>query len=89
MVINCYLFKETLLYLFIKLTLNYDNNNSFYFLTTNITEVFIAYINLSYFITNQIIILFICYQVFIFITPGLYKFEYVYLKTIFIVITSC
>lgn len=82
LIINCYYFKETLLYLFIKLNLTYDFFNSFYFLTTNVTEIFIVYIRLSYFVTNQVITVFICYQIYAFIAKGLYQFEHLYLKII-------
>jgi len=57
-----------------------------YFLTTDVTEVFIVYINLSYFIANQTIILFLGYQLFVFLSMGLYRFEYTYFKTILVVI---
>lgn len=87
MLINCYYFKESLLYIFIQLSSKNGNDNIFHFLTTNITEVFMTYIYLSYFLTNQLIIIFFCYQIFIFISPGLYTFEYRYLKRILSIIT--
>lgn len=85
-VINCYYCKEALLYVFIKLSLNPNYTNLLYFLTTDVTEVFIVYINLSYFIANQTIILFLGYQLFVFLSMGLYRFEYTYFKTILVVI---
>jgi len=85
-VINCYYYKEALLYVFIKLSLNPNYTNLLYFLTTDVTEVFIVYINLSYFIANQTIILFLGYQLFVFLSMGLYRFEYTYFKTILVVI---
>jgi len=87
MVINCYYFKETLLYTFIKLSLNPNYTNLLYFLTTDVTEVFFVYINLSYFVANQTIILFLAYQLFVFLSTGLYRFEYAYFKTVLVVIT--
>lgn len=89
MIVICYYFKETLLYIFIKPSLNSIDNDSFYFLTTNIAEIFMTYIHLSYFITNQIIIVFLCYQIFVFISTGLYAFEYLYLKTLLLTVAVC
>jgi len=88
MLIICYYFKETLLYLFIRPSSNFDKF-FFYFVTTNVTEIFTTYIRISYFISNQLIILFLLYQSFIFISEGLYKFEYNYIKTIMTAVTSC
>lgn len=86
-VINCYYFKETLLYVFVKLSLNSNYTNLLYFLTTDVTEVFIVYINLSYFIANQTITFFLGYQLFVFLSTGLYRFEYAYFKTVLVVLT--
>lgn len=85
-VINCYYFKETLLYVFIKLSLSPNYTSLLYFLTTDVTEVFTVYVNLSYFIANQTIILFLGYQLFTFLSTGLYRFEYVYFKIVSITI---
>ena len=51
---------------------------------TDVTEVFVTYLQLSYFIANQITFIFICYHIFVFISTGLYQFEYVYFKNIII-----
>jgi len=85
-VMNCYCYKETLLYVFIKLSLTPNYTNLLHFLTTDVTEVFIVYINLSYFIANQTIILFLGYQLFVFLSMGLYRFEYTYFKTVLVFI---
>lgn len=89
MVANCYYFKETLLYVFIRLSSSYGSSGSFYFLTTNVTEVFMTYVHLTYFITNQVGVIFVCYQIFIFISTGLYKFEYIYLKNVLTIVIIC
>lgn len=86
-VINCYCYKETLLYIFIKLSLTPNYTNLLHFLTTDVTEVFVVYINLSYFIANQTITLFLGYQLFVFLATGLYSFEYTYFKTVLVIIT--
>lgn len=88
MLIICYHFKETLLYLFIRPSSNLDKL-FFYFVTTNVTEIFNTYIQISYFISNQLILLFLIYQSLIFISEGLYEFEYNYLKFVTIIITFC
>jgi len=79
MVLTCYYFKETLLYLFIRSSINQEDN-PLYFVTTNVTEMFTTYIQISYFLSNQIIILFFIWQTIVFMSEGLYAFEYFYLK---------
>ena len=85
--INCYCFKETLLYLFMKLSLTSNNNVLFYFLTTDVAEIFIAYLQLSYFIANQLVTIFIYWQFFVFLSAGLHLFEYRYFKIIIFITT--
>ena len=87
--INCYFFKETLLYLFLKFNSVYHYNFIDHFLVTDVTEIFITYLQLSYFITNQITIIFVCYQFFIFFSTGFYKFEYLYFKNVSLIILTC
>ena len=87
--INCYYFKETLLYVFMRFSLKPDNNNLLYFLTTDVAEVFIAYIHLSSYVANQITIIFIYCQIFCFLSTGLHIFEYTYLKTILATTIVC
>lgn len=89
MMLNCYYFKETLLYIFMKLGSNSKGDNLIFFLTTDVAEVFIAYIHLSFYISNQIIILFLLYQIFFYLSPGLYIFEYIYFKTFLRVLLLC
>jgi len=87
--INCYYFKETLLYLFMRFSLDSNKNSLLYFLTTDVAEVFIAYLQLSYYIANQITVIFISCQLLAFVSSGLYLFEYIYLKNIILAITIC
>lgn len=87
--INCYFFKETLLYLFVKCITDYNCDNKFYFLTTHVTEVFIIYLQLSYFIANQLTLFFVSYQFFVFISSGLYTFERLYISNTGITIFVC
>ena len=48
-----------------------------------------TYLQLVYFITNQITFIFIYYQIFTFVSSGLYKFEYNYLKRMSLMILVC
>ena len=59
-----------------------NNNNLLCFLTTDVIEIFSAYIQLSLNIASQITILFIYCQTCAFLSTGLRAFEYDYLKTI-------
>jgi len=84
----CYLYKETILFILV------NSNNSFieydkksYFIFTNITEIFYVYIELSLFIANQITLLIFLYQVLMFLSLGLYQFEFLKLKFSFKVFT--
>lgn len=88
-IINCYYFKETLLYVFIKLSVTPKNNNLFYFLTTDVAEVFFVYLNLAFYAATQLTIVFLYCQFFHFLSTGLHTFEYIYLKTILQVILIC
>jgi len=89
LMINCYYFKETLLYIFMRFSVNSNHTNLVYFLTTDVAEVFIAYVQLSCYIANQIASIFLFFQVFCFLSTGLYKFEYMYLKNIIIITITC
>lgn len=84
--LNCYFFKETLLFGLIKVNSVHNSFETIYFLITGITEVFMTYLQLAYFTANQIAYLFFCYQFFAFLSTGLYRFEYFYLKNITIII---
>lgn len=82
MMLNCYYSKETLLYCIMGFSVKSSNMDLPFFLTTDVAEVFVAYIQLSYYVSNQIIIIFIFCQTFAFFSAGLYIFEYIYLKTV-------
>lgn len=80
----CYVYKETLL--FLSLT-NVDllscNNVVFYFIFTDVKEVFSVYLKLIFFVSKQVFIFYFIFHILAFISLGLYKFEYKYLKFIF------
>jgi sec-independent protein translocase protein TatC len=81
---TCYYYKETILFILV------NSNNSFleldnkpYFIFTNVTEIFYVYFELLLFISNQIAIIILLYQVLMFLSLGLYQFEFVKLKLTF------
>ena len=77
---TCYSYKEILLFLFIKPSLNLTSKfNKIYFISTNITEIFNTYINLAIFISNQIVFVLLII-VFVLLVDQISKF---YVKTHF------
>jgi sec-independent protein translocase protein TatC len=78
----CYLYKEILLFVFIKPSFILCKVNNLYFITTNITEIFSTYINLASFVSNQIFLFYSLYHLIKFIFPGLYIIEKNNLKQI-------
>ncbi len=81
---TCYHYKETILFILV------DSNNSFlelnnkpYFIFTNVTEIFYVYLELLLFVSNQIAIITLLYQTLMFLSLGLYQFEFVKLKLTF------
>nr|AEP20691.1 SecY-independent transporter protein [Durinskia baltica diatom endosymbiont] len=81
---TCYYCKEIILFAIVK------SNNSFlelsnkpYFIVTNVTEVFYVYFELVLFISNQIAIFVLIHQLFMFLSLGLYQFEFTKLKLLF------
>jgi Sec-independent protein secretion pathway component TatC len=76
-----YVYKETLLFTVIQpnLSLNYYKDN-FYFIFTNILEVFIVYLKLILFLSLQISFIYLFYHIFIFLSSGLFYLEYLYFK---------
>ena len=78
---SCYAFKETILYNII-LTFNKFKP---YFILTDITELFNIYFKLTFFISNQFLLLYILYHITMFLSAGLYKKEIKTLKLINIV----
>lgn len=81
-----FLYKEVLLFLFIKPAL-YNDLTKFpvfdYFIYTNVSEIFTAFFHIILFISNQIFFVYFFYHTLIFISPGLYYFEHWYLRTTF------
>ena len=78
---TCYLYKEILLFILINSNRAFDSSS--YFIFTNVTEIFYIYIELSLFLANQIGILMLLYQTLMFLSLGLYQFEFKKLKLTF------
>lgn len=82
--IICYSYKETILFLLI----NSSNHLSAlniepYFIFTDISEIFYVYVQLTFFISNQIAVIMIFYHSLLFLSSGLYHFEYKKLQSAF------
>ena len=77
----CYTNKEVLLFLIAESNKSINAiEQTNYFIFTNITEVLNVYIELTFFISNQILMIALIYQIFMFISLGLYGFEFDRLK---------
>lgn len=76
-----YAFKEILLFIIAKQSVIFINSSkdTFYYIFTNVTEIFHVYVTLIFFTGNQITILYLFYHSIVFIIWGLYKPEYKYL----------
>lgn len=82
-----YIYKEILLFLCLtKVNLFYNSYVIFYFIFTDVKEVFSVYIQLIFFVGNQVLFYFFSFHILSFIALGLYKFEYKYFKLLF---SSC
>ena len=80
--IVCYFYKEDLLFVLINSTQNLLDASS-YFIFTDVSEIFYVYIQLTFFISNQITMLMFFYHLLIFLALGLYRFEFNKLKFTF------
>jgi sec-independent protein translocase protein TatC len=73
----CYLYKEILLLLIIQSSVNaFSNQTSFYFIFTNVSEVFYSHLSLIFFVSFQVLFLYFIYHSFAFLTPALFYKEY-------------
>ena len=75
-----YFYKETLLFLFIEPDYVFNTFNMkspfSYFIFTDILEIFSVYIQLILFLSLQVLFIFLIYHFFVFLSPGLFFFEY-------------
>jgi len=80
----CYYFKETLLFIIIDSNKYYNQlNNLSYFIFTDVGEIFYVYLQLVFFIANQITCLMLLYHSLMFFALGLYNSEYIRIQFIF------
>ena len=70
--LTCYFYKETILFILIDSS-NYAEQ---YFIFTDISEIFYVYLQLTFFVSNQITLLMLLYHSIVFLSSGLYKSEY-------------
>ena len=83
LLIVCFCFKEPLLFIFIDSNKYYNNSNDTpYFIFTNVDEIFYVYVHLTVFVTNQVTGLMFLYHSLMFLTLGLYHFEFIQLKAV-------
>ena len=74
-----YLYKETLLFLLLqpnKLLESSKDPYSFYFIFTNVTELFSVYIQLIIFLSTQIVFIYLLYHCFSFLSLAFFNWEY-------------
>ena len=84
-----YYYKETLLFLTVK-NLNYSNqNNSLYFISTNITEIVTTYFKICYINSFSLILSLTIYHLLIFLGPALTLSEYLLAKKYFLRSVVC
>lgn len=82
--VTCYLYKETILFSLINLSNHYQSvNERPYFIFTDISEIFYVYLQLTFFISNQIVLIMLFYHSLLFLSSGLYKLEYQKLRSAF------
>lgn len=86
-IIICYYYKQTLLYLCIKPIFLKQNLNLFYFIFTNLIEVFLTYWLILQFFCFHFFVYFFFTHFWFFISPSLYTKEKQHFKTSFLLIT--
>ena len=82
-IIYYYYFSLLVLIIISNTLLSYEILN--YFIFTNIAEFFFIYILLSFFVAKYILYFALIYHIICFLSSGLYRSEYVYLKFLFII----
>jgi len=83
-----YFYKETLLFLILQPSKLVNNLTVFYFIFTDVTEIFSVYIKLITFICTQVFFLYFIYHFFIFFGPAMFKTEYFYFRTLIKIVLS-
>jgi len=83
--IASYLYKEIIVFKLIKPCVSIFKNDSFYFIFTDITEIFSTYMSLCSFLTSQLIMFLVIYHFLLFLAPGFYNSENIFIKTLFLI----
>lgn len=79
-------YKENLLFSFTYqsiLKLKNQQSEVLYFIFTNVTEIISMYINITFFLTYQLLLIYSVYQSFIFLVPAFFDAEYLNVRLIF------
>lgn len=79
-VVISYYYKETLLFLSLKSLLKDSDETFVYFIATDLTEIMTTYFKLAYLTATQIVCVLLAYHFLMFLSPGLYNFEYKILR---------
>lgn len=79
-----YLYKETLVFLLVKLSVTESELIFFYFIATNLTDIFKVYVDIAYFVSFQVFIIIVCCNLFMFFTPALFVYEYKKIKFVLV-----
>jgi sec-independent protein translocase protein TatC len=80
-----YFYKETLLFIFVQPQMYHDIGScstAFYFIFTDVTEIFSVYIKLITFISTQLTLFYTLHPLFAFFSPAMYYKEYFYLNLV-------
>jgi sec-independent protein translocase protein TatC len=86
-VLIAYFYKETLLFLIVQPNYILSGDLAFfYFIFTDVTEIFAVHMQLITFLSFQIFVIIFIYHTFIFLSPAFFQAEYRYFKTIIKVI---
>lgn len=79
-----YFYKEVLLFVCIKPSILCNASAIFYFIFTDVKEIFSVYMTLILFLGNQILMFYSAYHALSFVSLGLYKFEYKHCRLVFL-----
>ena len=80
-----YLYKEVLVFLLVKIVVQKNKVTLFYFISTKISDVFSVYLDISYFLSTQLMVLILFYQILAFIAPGLFYYEYRKVRNVWLI----
>lgn len=82
-----YFYKEILYFFLINKSIFQSLN--FYFVCTNVLELFLVYLQIIKFFSTQLTTWYFCYNYFMFFSPAFYKKEFFFIKNLINLITLC